>query len=1012
MTIRSILLMLLLGSVAQADFPELFNSEPISDDTRMPSGEAASTMQLPTGFVAHAFASEPDVQNPIAMTWDARGRLWIAENYTYAERSQKFQLNLRDRVTIFDNTSGNRFKKRSVFTDNIQMLTGIEVGHDGVWLMCPPNLLFIPDRNHDDIPDSAGEIILDGFTVAQQSYHNFANGLQFGPDGWLYGRCGGSCPGRIGHLGAPDHQRRAIEGGMWRYHPVSKQFEVLTTGTTNPWGHDWNEVGELFYVNTVNGHLWHMMPGAHFTRPFTLDPNRLTYELIDFHADHWHFDTGESWTKSRGGAANSYGGGHAHSGAMIYQGGNWPKDYQGKLFTLNFHGRRANQENLVRQGSGYVAKHDDDFFLATDTWFRGIELGHGPDGNVFVLDWSDAGECHEHTGVHRTSGRIFKIVHEPESPIGESIQDIRQLTFSQLASGSFENDWFVRQKRLELGRRAANGKDLEPAITPLLAQFNKATQSRDLVQTLLTLFVAGGADKRFLQTQLTHSNEHVRAWAIRLLTDRWTIDDALGPAWLSTKEAASISSAAEELLPKLTKLANDDASALVRLTLASTLQRLPVPMRPQLASALVTHAEDAEDHNLPLMIWYGLIPVAQEDCHALVEVAKVCNLPTTLRLISRCLAEEIGRHPDSINALIEFAASSEDAAIRSTILDGLSKGLRGWRRAAKPTSWDALVESSSNDPIVRELSVVFGDGRAINELKDIVRGKTDAEPTIRIAALETLIEQETEDLLEICQSLLRDGRMNVLAARGLSKFDDPKIGKALVNRYRNFRAPYRPQIMSILVSRKSFAREMLAAIQKEKIPRTDLSAFQVRQLHSMGDPDLSELVTKVWGKIRETPEAKQQAIESFKQSLTPGSLAAADKNAGRKLFIKNCQNCHRFFGDGATIGPDLTGANRTNLDYLLGNIIDPSAVVDKDFRMTILLLKDDRIINGLIIEENNKSITVQTATELLTLPKDSIQSRKITEKSPMPDGLLDTLSANQVRDLIGYLQTPTQVSLD
>ena len=324
MMLRSILFVCLFCNAALADFPKLFNSEPISDESLMPADEAAAKMQLPEGFKATAFASEPDVQNPIAMSWDSRGRLWIAENYTYAEREQRFQLDLRDRVVVFDHTTGDQFTNRTVFTDNVQMLTGLEVGHDGVWLMCPPKLIFIPDRNHDDVPDNAGEVVLDGFTVAQQNYHNFANGLRFGPDGWLYGRCGGSCPGRIGLPGSADHERVALEGGMWRYHPGRKLVEVLTTGTTNPWGHDWNDVGETFFVNTVNGHLWHMIPGAHFTRPFTLDPNRRTYELIDFHANHWHFDTGQSWTKSRDGSANSFGGGHAHSGTMIYQGDNWP----------------------------------------------------------------------------------------------------------------------------------------------------------------------------------------------------------------------------------------------------------------------------------------------------------------------------------------------------------------------------------------------------------------------------------------------------------------------------------------------------------------------------------------------------------------------------------------------------------------------------------------------------------------------------------------------------------------
>ena len=186
-------ILLLLGlnlpvfRVCASDFPKLFNTEPVSEDGLMPAQLAADRMKLPKGFEASVFAAEPDVQNPIAMAWDGRGRLWIAENYTYAERQQRFQLDLRDRVVIFDGTGSKQQTKRTVFTDQLQMLTGIEIGLNGVWLMCPPQLLFIPDRNHDDIPDSDAEVVLDGFHVADQNYHNFANGLRFGPDGWLYG---------------------------------------------------------------------------------------------------------------------------------------------------------------------------------------------------------------------------------------------------------------------------------------------------------------------------------------------------------------------------------------------------------------------------------------------------------------------------------------------------------------------------------------------------------------------------------------------------------------------------------------------------------------------------------------------------------------------------------------------------------------------------------------------------------------------------------------------------------
>ena len=1003
------------AAVAQG-FPEVFNTEPESDDSLIPASDAAASLLVPKGFSSVAFAHEPDVQNPIAMSWDSRGRLWIAENYTYAERQQRFQLDLRDRVIILDNTTGERFEKRKVFTDRVQMLTGLEVGHDGVWLMCPPKLIFIPDRDHDDVPDSAGEVVLDGFTVAQQNYHNFANGLRFGPDGWLYGRCGGSCPGRIGKPGAPDHQRLALEGGIWRYHPTRRVVEVLTSGTTNPWGHDWNAVGELFFVNTVNGHLWHMIPGAHFTRPFLLDPNRRTYELIDYHADHWHFDTGESWTKSRDGAANSFGGGHAHSGTMIYQGDNWPREYQGQLFTLNFHGRRANQETLVRSGGGYVAKHNDDFFISNDTWFRGMELSSGPDGGVFVLDWSDAGECHEHTGVHRTSGRVYKITYEGRSDPKEATTfDLRQWTQDALAqTHTGPNDWYLRQARLELVRRHVKGDDMSVATEIIRSLFESSPSNHRLaVQTLLTMHVIGAADARFLREQLRHPSEHVRAWAIRLLTETLPIDDTLGPVWCVGQEAKRIRQQADLLQPIFCEMASNDLSALVRLTLASTLQRLPVSHRASLAKSLVARAEDADDHNTPLMIWYGLIAVADVDCQELVDVARACRLPTTLRLISRCLAEEIENHPHAMNELLAYASSSNDDSNLSIVLSGIAEGLKGWRQAPRPSAWNKITKMDSTElsPLIRELSVVFGDGRALDEIRRIATSRGEAESAVRLAALQTLIDQNPEDLRDICESLLQDQHLNVLAARGLSKFADPAIGEAIVARYRNFRAPFRPQIMSILVSRPSFARSVLEAIDKGKIPRSDLSAYQVRQIHSFGDADLSNRVSQVWGEVRESPKEKQDKINLLKEQLSPESLAAADLGEGRVLFTKHCRTCHRLYGDGAAVGPDLTGSNRGNLDYLLSNVIDPSAVVDKNFRMTVFVLDDGRIVNGLVISESDRTVSVQTATETFTLDRDSIEIRKTTEKSPMPDGLFDTLTDGQIRNLVGYLQHPTQVAL-
>ena len=435
--LRLLALVVVLGAraVSAADsFPEPYDTERAGKGP-MSAEEAAKTFKMPPGFKVSVFASEPDVRQPIAMAFDPRGRLWVAENYTYAEASVKFATNLSDRVVIFEDADNDgHFDKRTVFYDKAKVLTSVELGMGGVFLMCPPKLLFIPDRNGDDIPDGEPEVLLDGFSLTTGNHHTLANGLKWGPDGWLWGRVGISSQARVGKPGTPESQRVAMNGGIWRYHPTKRIFQAVSHGTTNPWGMDWNEHGEPFFINTVIGHFWHGISGAYFDRMHGEQVNKHAYEFIGQHADHYHFDTGAGWTKSRAAldgssfAANSdnLGGGHAHCGLLIYQGENWPKEYRGKAFTLNLHGRRINTERIEREGSGYVAKHDTDFLTVGDPWFRGIDLIQGPDGGVFIADWSDTGECHEHDGVHRSSGRIYKITYgDPKKP---ELGDLTKLT--------------------------------------------------------------------------------------------------------------------------------------------------------------------------------------------------------------------------------------------------------------------------------------------------------------------------------------------------------------------------------------------------------------------------------------------------------------------------------------------------------------------------------------------------------------------------------------------------------
>ncbi|MFG0261985.1 MAG: cytochrome C, partial [Novipirellula sp. JB048] len=732
-----------------------------------------------------------------------------------------------------------------------------------------------------------------------------------------------------------------------------------------------------------------------------------------------------SWTDSRDGKANDYGGGHAHCGTLIYQGDRWPQRYVGQLLTLNLHGRRVNQERIEREGSGYVLRHDEDLFLAKDPWFRGMDLSTGPDGNVFAIDWSDTGECHESTGVHRESGRIYKFSYDDPTapaahPAAHPAVDVGSWSQVELAEAHRPgNRWQRRQARMVLSARAQRGDDISAATRRLKAIFAaEETSEATAVQTLLTLHVCGELDSEAMIRQLDHRDEYVRVWAIRLLTETWPLDDVMGAQWKAHLRAP-LTASGQRLLARFVDMAAHDRSAAVRLTLTSTLQRLPLQNRARLAQALARRGEDADDHNIPLMIWYGLMPLGEERPGDLVRVARSCEQAKTLQWIARCLAEEIEHHPAALNALLDQVLSRDELEFQRAVLNGVRDGLRGWAKAPRPQVWDQIVslESRELQAAIRELSVVFGDGRALDEIRRIALGDPPANLSetfsydTRLAALATLIQSQDAELYSVCETLLSDPRMNVLAAQGLSTRDDPQVATTLVAHYHRFRGTDKPKIVSLLSSRQSFAHVLLDAIRRGKIPRHALSAFQVRQIQSFDDPQLDQTMIEVWGKVRESPEDKRRWIDKLKHDLTPEVLAQADRSRGRMLFRRHCQNCHRLYGEGGTIGPDLSGNNRNNMDYLLSNIIDPSAVVDKNYRMTILVLDDGRVIHGLVTDSNEQTITIHTATEQLTFAQRDVALRKMTEKSPMPEGLLAPLADDEIRDLIAYLSHHAQVSL-
>ena len=452
------------------------------------SGDAAAkAMTVPEGFKVTLFAAEPDVVQPIAMALDDRGRVWVAEAYAYTRRVPEDQA--KDRVLIFEDTDGDgKFDKRTVFVEGLNLISGMEVGHGGVWVGAAPHLLFIPDKDGDDKPDGPAKIVLDGFGF--QDTHETLNAFIWGPDGWLYGCHGVFTHSRVGKPGTPDNERTPMNAAIWRYHPIKDKFEIFAWGGSNQWGVDFNDQGQAFMTACVIPHLYHVIQGARYQRQGGQHFNKYIYDDIKTIARHRHW-TGNQWNQADRDKSDSIGGGHAHAGAMVYLGGAWPKQYHNQLFMNNIHGARINQDKLTRKGSGYEGDAAPDFLFANDKWSQLLNFRYGPDGQVYAIDWYDKNECHRgDPNVHdRTNGRIFKVSYGDTKPVKV---DLKKLSDRELIAMQMNrNDWYVRHARRILQERAAAGEVKEDVYLHALATPSNTPTVEQRLRALWAAHVTG-----------------------------------------------------------------------------------------------------------------------------------------------------------------------------------------------------------------------------------------------------------------------------------------------------------------------------------------------------------------------------------------------------------------------------------------------------------------------------------------------------------------------------------------
>jgi putative membrane-bound dehydrogenase-like protein len=956
--------------------------------------DAEKKFSVPEGFEVRIFASEPDVINPVGMSWDERGRLWVAELYEYplgAKEGQK----PRDRIKILEDTDADgRADKVTVFADGFDLLTGLLVGNGGVYVGQAPDFLFLQDTNGDDKADKR-TVLKTGFGLHDR--HELLNGFAWGPDGWLYMTHGVFTYSKVKDPNDPNDDGVKVDAAVGRYHPRTKKFEVFADGTSNPWGVDFDRAGNAFVSACVIDHLFHVAPGGLYVRQGGTPPNPYAYQLLPSIVDHKHFRA-------------------AYAGVQVYQGNMYPEKYRGTIMMGNIHQSAINHDTLKPVGSSFVASTNRDFLVANDGWFRPVSSQVGPDGALWVMDWYDKYPCYQNAnadpeGVDREHGRIWRVVYTgdkrgakvPSRPLVE--MNLTRLSTPDLVKLlGHENVWQRRvAQRLLSERRDAAAR---PALVELLAD-GQTLEAR--LSALWTLHGAELLEEPLLDNLSSDREPAVRMWVARLTGERRQPND--------------------ESLERLKKLSTD-ADPAVRLGVATACRQYasgsltvntPVPSdvasfkAGSILEGVVRRSADAKDPLIPFMIWMASEPrLAENPAFALGWLLK--NAEETMPLSGQLAAKTMRRICDmrsveQMNVVVEFLGklSSQHSQLALAVLDGLIQGNKGASPPGVPTG--PVLAKLNFTPQISEraqrLGALWGDAEATERLLARLNDPNtpEAEKVRTIQSVRQLKTDAARDgLLKTFKSTDKEPLLLELV-RALGEVGGDGVGDDILDRWPKLSPAVRRTAIDILVSRKRWISSLLKSVEEKEVAPTEISASAVRALSQSNDASIRERTAKLIGRYRATDSDKLKLIADKRKIALAGT---PDLAKGRELAAKTCFVCHKLHGEGADVGPDLTGVGRSTLDMLLANIIDPNQIVGKGYENVEVETKDGRTVSGRLVEDTDSRVKLlATGPKEETIARSDIAHLRVSELSVMPEGL-EQMSDTDFRNMIWYILNPPQ----
>ena len=981
---------------------EKYVSRRNGDTEPLSPAEAVRHFKTPEDLSVQLVLGDPDIAQPLFMTWDERGRLWVMEYRQYPDIAGLKMLSrdtfLRsvydkippappnqdkgsDRISIHEDTDGDGvYDKHKIFVDELNLASSFAIGRGGVYVTNPPYLLFYPDSNHDDVPDGNPEVLLEGFGI--EDSHSVINSLRFGPDGWLYGAQGSTVTGVVKKPGTKDPPVRSLGQLIWRYHPEKHIYEIFAEGGGNTFGCEIDEKGRIFSGhNGGDTRGFHYVQGGYYRKGFGKHGPLSNPYSFGF------FENIKHHTVAR----------FTHN-FIIYEENTLPQRFRGQLFGIEPLQGQVVLSNFKPYQSSFETEDIERVLTTDDPWFRPVDIKAGPDGDIYIADMYEQRIDHSshYAGrIDRTNGRIYKLTHksgdeEPGERQGVSPPSSSASTTDLIKLLDHPSKWYRQTAVRLLGDRS------DSSIIPQLTTELATTTGQSALERLWALNACRGLTDEAAIKLLNHNEPSVRAWTVRLVCD---------PRTLSAIVAAAI-----------TQAASHEPYIDVRKQMASSARRLPPELALPIIRELLHFDEDVADIHQPLLIWWAIeSQVGRTTINDIMRQLLADPATWQRPLVAEHIAERLlkryalaGTRADLLSASALLSSAPDRQSI-DRLLKGFEEAFQGRSLAGIPDELIIALEKSGGGSLALRFRQAQPD--AVAEAVKTVRDAA-APPEVRRQLIEICGQIHAADLLPVLLDLVQhEQNSSVLATTftALQNYDAAEIADDVTVRFAELSEEPQLAAEALLVSRTAWSKQLLSAIDAGTIAKEKISNSALRKMLLHGDDAINAAIAKHWGEIAGVSPAQAHAeIARLNSVLSTGS---GNPRTGKQLFMQNCGRCHLLFDEGGRIGPDLTPFARTNLERMLVSIVNPGLEIREGFENYVVVTIDGRILNGFLADKDSQIVILRGVDgQNVIVKKDDIEEMHVIPQSVMPEGTLKLFDAQQIRDLFAYLRSSQPVS--